>query len=657
MGVDRMQDGKGEQIEEQMEEHRLEIENRIRNLFWTVSGDYSLEFEPDVEDYARLKNMALYEAIKQGAFARHFDQEKLGLYLMKKLYLSADEGLLLELARLCIDAVVYPFLQKERFGTEEIRARAFREWLKDAGESREADGEHVQAGKSPAADAILAQAKELYMRQALQELKHGERISVKESAAVQSVKRTSKEYGSENNQCMKSRGRAACRAQAGHVADEIFALEHVQNTDDVIAAIEKIYNSILDPSFESKNGDLKQVLKIPVMSLAQDAWQECMSDEQMEGIIQKYLSSLKKKMMSLEIKKNRKKRVFSNGESKEEAAEPEEINPQAAKRIREYVELNYGKSYLTALEQERMNRRFCNGIHKGCTLYLTDGILQNPVMKNNQYRFSQLQYEKNKMYYGSNHWIIKRNITILADSLKKSFVLRNDDNYSRSVTGKLVPGRLWKVTRTKDEKLFDQKKKSESSEFVVDILLDSSGSQAKRQSQVAAQGYIISEALSEAGIPHRVSGYCAFWGYTVLQRFRDYEDAREANSRIFQFRAYANNRDGLALKTVCASLLERPEENKILIVLSDGRPCDMSVKRPGLRQPAIYDGEEAIKDTATEVRRARNQGICVIGVFVGSEEDLSAEKRIFGKDFAYIRNISNFSRIVGTFLRRQIDAE
>lgn len=184
MGVDRMQDGNGEQIEEQLEEHRLEIENRIRNLFWTVSGDYSLEFEPDVEDYARLKHTALYEAIRQGAFARHFDQEKLGLYLMKKLYLSADEGLLLELARLCIDAAVYPFLQKERFGTEEIRARAFREWLKDVEESRETDGENVQAGESSTADAVLAQVKGLYMRQALQELKHGEKVSVKESATV-----------------------------------------------------------------------------------------------------------------------------------------------------------------------------------------------------------------------------------------------------------------------------------------------------------------------------------------------------------------------------------------------------------------------------------------------------------------------------------------
>lgn len=580
MGVNRMQDENDEQMSGQLEEHRLEIENRIKNLFWTVSGDYSLEFAPDVEDYAKAKYAVLYEAMKQGAFARHFDQEKLGLYLVKKLHLGAKEELLLELARLCIDAAVYPFLQRERLGTEEIRARAFRERLRDV--------------KTTPGQGILCQAGVLIMRQALQETDSGE-----------------------------SRGMDAVPEPVRLVVDEISALEHAGNTDHVIAAIEKIYNSILDPAFESKSESPEQVLNLPAMSLARDAWQECMSDKQMEEIIQKYLSGLKKKMMSLELPNSRKKHVFSHGGADTNGREPDQSDPKAVKRIREYVELNYGRSYLTALEQERMNRKFCNGIHQGCTLYLTDGILQNPVMKNNQYRFSQLQFEKNRMYYGNNHWILKRNITILADSLKKSFVLRNDDNVSRSATGKLVPGRLWKVTRTKDDKLFDQKKKSENSDFVVDILLDSSGSQAIRQSQVAAQGYII----------------------------------REANNRIFEFRAYANNRDGLALKTVCASLLERQEENKILIVLSDGRPCDMSIKRPGIQQPAIYEGEDAVKDTATEVRKARNQGICVIGVFAGSEEDLSVEKRIFGKDFAYIRNISNFSRIVGTFLHRQIEEE
>ena len=80
------------------------------------------------------------------------------------------------------------------------------------------------------------------------------------------------------------------------------------------------------------------------------------------------------------------------------------------------------------------------------------------------------------------------------------------------------------------------------------------------------------------------------------------------------------------------------------IVLSDGKPCDMSIQRPGTRQPKIYDGEKAVKDTAYEVRRARNQGIFVIGIFAGNEEELSVEKRIYGKDFAYIRNITWYSQ-------------
>ena len=82
---------------EQLEEHHLEISNRIRNLFWTVSGDYDMEFEPDTEKYVYSKQTVLYEAVKQGAFARYFDQKKLGMYLMKKLHFSAGEDMLLPL--------------------------------------------------------------------------------------------------------------------------------------------------------------------------------------------------------------------------------------------------------------------------------------------------------------------------------------------------------------------------------------------------------------------------------------------------------------------------------------------------------------------------------------------------------------------------------
>lgn len=224
----------------------------------------------------------------------------------------------------------------------------------------------------------------------------------------------------------------------------------------------------------------------------------------------------------------------------------------------------------------------------------------------------------------------------------------------RSTSGRLAPARLWKLGRTEDEKLFDKRIVSGSTEFVVDFLLDSSGSQAARQSQVAVQGYMISEALSAVGIPHRVVSYCTFWNHTVLHRFRDYDDRREKNERIFEFRASGDNRDGLAVRATYDSMLERSEPHKILIVLSDGKPCDVSVRRPGIKN---YTGETAVKDTVFEVRRARALGISVLGIFAGNYEDTATEKMIFGKDFAYIRDISNFSHIVGAYLRRQLEEE
>ena len=81
-----------------------------------------------------------------------------------------------------------------------------------------------------------------------------------------------------------------------------------------------------------------------------------------------------------------------------------------------------------------------------------------------------------------------------------------------------------------------------------------------------------------------------------------------------------------------SSILQQYDLNLSLIHI-------LSIQRPGTHQPKIYDGEKAAKDTAYEVRRARNQGIFVIGIFVGNEEELSVEKRIYGKDFAYILSL------------------
>lgn len=608
---------------EQFDEHRMEIENRIKNLCWTVSGDYTLDIKPDVESFAKSKYIALYDAIKQGAFGKYFDSKQLGLYIMKKVYLSADEKPLLEIAQLCVDTAVYPLIARERLGIDDIRKEAFSSILKYQ-------------------DAVMTQT---YFGR------------IKKFMMKSYLKQQDKKISEEKSNQTKDKRNNEMSEGMSKVLNDILSLENAENTDDIIRVIDQIYNTVYDNTFEKKHGNLNTVLRLVPIDIAKEFWKECMTDEQMEDIIKLYLSDLDDNMMSLNVDNTAKPAYLTNGAGRSaEEADTESVDEEAIQKVEEYVELNYGQSYLTPLERERKMGKLCRGIHAQCVLHFTDGILHAPKVKNNQYRFSQLQFEKNRMYYYNNHWVVKRNVAVLADTLKKALVMRQEEDICRAVTGQLVPARLWKLNKSEDVKLFDKKLKSDNSEFVVDILLDASGSQAKRQSQVAAQGYIISEALSQAGIAHRVSSYSTFWDHTILQKFRDYDDDKDANMRIFEFRASANNRDGLALKAACDALAQRPEDNKILIVLSDGKPNDVGTNRPGTRRVKPYIGKEAVKDTAFEVRRARTCGICVLGIFAGSEDDLPMEKKIYGKDFAYIRNISNFSRIVGSYLRRQIDA-
>ena len=107
----------------------VEAENRVRNLMWTVSGDYKLDTRLDVESFFRSKAISLYDAVKQGGFARYFDQNQMAMYLVKKIYYGAEEKPLTDLAQICVDAAVWKKVSKERPGVPALRKRAFEDLL------------------------------------------------------------------------------------------------------------------------------------------------------------------------------------------------------------------------------------------------------------------------------------------------------------------------------------------------------------------------------------------------------------------------------------------------------------------------------------------------------------------------------------------------
>lgn len=589
----------------EIDEYRLELENRIRNLLWTVSGDYQLDMKPDVSLFLRSKAIALYDGIKQGALARYYDKDMLGLYLVKKIFLQAGENELTFVAQLCIEEAIGDKICEERPGIRDMQRQCMEDILEQ------------EFDILPDLRDIPGRLKVAVLRR---RLNNGEwHVEKKLQPFMELIER------------------------AGNSTDTL----------ELIRVIDELYNRLMDPNFESMHGTLEQVLAVTMEDLTEYSWEDFLSEEMYEEVLESYAEQLTNSVSGLE-----NSAVTEEMEEKRQKKRSVKVvTPEMLEKAYTYVELNYGKSYLSEAEEKKINYQMCRGIHSDCSLYFTEGILKNPVKSNYQYEYAKRLRNKNIWLYHDKHRIVKHNITVLTETLRKSLVLRSETQTVLSDRGMIVPSRLWRIGRTNDAKLFQQELKGKISDFVVDVLIDASGSQMKRQGDVALQAYIISEALSNVDIPYRVMSFCTFWDYTIMHRFRRYDDPRSENDNIFNYVTSSNNRDGLAIRTAGYDLLQREEEKKIMIILSDGRPYDVIINRPNAKNPEPYQGKAAIADTATEVRRLRNLDVSVLGVFAGEEKDLATEKKIFGKDFAYIRDIANFSKIVGRYLTKQLEID
>ena len=660
-----------------LQDYQLELENRIRNLLWTISGDYTQQMKPDVSLFLRSKDIALYDGIKQGALAKFFDKDFLGMYLVKKIFMGADEAALTFVSQLCIEEAIGERICEQRPGIWEMQRKACEDILDQEYETM------------PSATDKLGYLRVNLLRRRID---RGENTSLKkknpqadsrsEEKSADSVENANVSNGiivgnvdasngiitgnadalngiiAENADASNeiitktTKNKQKDRKYKGiyHYIDLISGAAETTDTMSLIRIIDTVYNEVADPDFSQK-ATLEQVLAVTMEDLTEFDWHDYLSEEMYEDALESYMEQLTSNVAGME-------NADVTREMEEERQSKQKITvlpPEALEKAHTYVELNFGKTYLSELEEKRINQLMCRDIHSDCSLYFTEGILKSPVKRNYQYEYAKRLKNKNIWLYHDKHRIVKRNISLLTEMLKKSLVIKSENQEILSDRGMIVPSRLWRLGRSSDAQVFRRELKGDSSDFVVDVLIDASGSQMSRQGEVALQAYIISEALSNAELPHRVMSYCTFWDYTILHRFREYDDPRSANENIFNYVTSSNNRDGLAIRAAGYGLLNREEEKKILIILSDGRPYDVIVNRPNAKNPAPYHGKYAITDTAAQIRKLRSQGVSVLGVFAGEEKDLATEKKIFGKDFAYIRNITGFSKIVGRYLTKQLE--
>ena len=660
-----------------LQDYQLELENRIRNLLWTISGDYTQQMKPDVSLFLRSKDIALYDGIKQGALAKFFDKDFLGMYLVKKIFMGADEAALTFVSQLCIEEAIGERICEQRPGIWEMQRKACEDILDQEYETMPSAADklgylrvnllrrRIDRGENTSLKKKNPQADSRSEEKSADSV---ENANVSNGIIVGNVDASNgiitgnadalngiiAENADASNEIITkiTKNKQKDRKHKGiyHYIDLISNAAETADTMSLIRIIDTVYNEVADPDFSQK-ATLEQVLAVTMEDLTEFDWHDYLSEEMYEDALESYMEQLTSNVAGME-------NVDVTREMEEERQSKQKITvlpPEALEKAHTYVELNFGKTYLSELEEKRINQLMCRDIHSDCSLYFTEGILKSPVKRNYQYEYAKRLKNKNIWLYHDKHRIVKRNIALLTEMLKKSLVIKSENQEILSDRGMIVPSRLWRLGRSSDAQVFRRELKGDSSDFVVDVLIDASGSQMSRQGEVALQAYIISEALSNAELPHRVMSYCTFWDYTILHRFREYDDPRSANENIFNYVTSSNNRDGLAIRAAGYGLLNREEEKKILIILSDGRPYDVIVNRPNAKNPAPYHGKYAITDTAAQIRKLRSQGVSVLGVFAGEEKDLATEKKIFGKDFAYIRNITGFSKIVGRYLTKQLE--
>ena len=585
--------------------NEYEFDNRVNNLAWTVAGKYDEDIDISEKDYTS-KDASMYYAIIAGAMRKYIDWETVKKYLVNRMKSGYNKDILCTIIQIVLNDIVENKVIEERPGVIDIRNKAYDDILKSYSKIHKED--------------ILKLLKYTYVLQRMDRHPVMDRLVRK-------------------------------------ILREINNIDVHGDIMEILKKVDEIYLTYFQYILDSQNQNVEFVedniknVEVDFDTFADFMLEELYDDQEVENI-ETEINNFTGGML-----------VDGLGDEKEDInleSTPHRVlyvNEEILNKIYKRVEYYYGKSYLNEGDRRKIESRNCRNVHEGCRLHFTDGVLRSHCENAFQLKYVTRQKDNNLFEFQYKMKVYRRQINKLRECFSRLLIEESSSDRLYSDCGTIYANKAWRIGRSSNNKIFYKDVDNGKGRYVIDILLDSSGSQTSKQFMVAIQAYILSAALTLAGIPNRVMGFQSFLDYTILKRFRDYNDNVRKCEDIFEYYCSGNNRDGLAIKATCDGLLEREEENKILIVLSDGKPNDVKIGKDSsrsIRGEMSYKGIVGIKDTAMEVRKARKRGIMVLGVFTGKEIDLEAEKKIYGKDFIYIKDIQRFSDIVSTYLKKVI---
>lgn len=180
--------------------------------------------------------------------------------------------------------------------------------------------------------------------------------------------------------------------------------------------------------------------------------------------------------------------------------------------------------------------------------------------------------------------------------------------------------------------------------LAISVLIDESGSMSLDNRIPAARNAALALYLfaSQCDIPCAVMGHTAYDSEMTLNSYAEFESPDgDDKYRLLNVTDRYNNRDGAAIQYLGHHLLERPEETKLLFVISDGRPNDYG-----------YSGKDAEEDVTAVVSELRRRGLKVFSAAIGSDKECIQE--MYGDGFLDITDITTMPQQMIELVKRYI---
>lgn len=189
---------------------------------------------------------------------------------------------------------------------------------------------------------------------------------------------------------------------------------------------------------------------------------------------------------------------------------------------------------------------------------------------------------------------------------------------------------------------------NEIPELAVALLLDESGSMSfgDRCTYARAAAIILHDFCDALDIPIMVYGHSTGYsdrGHTVaLYSYAEFDSFdHDDRFRLMDISARSSNRDGAALRFVAEQLSRRPEEVKLLILVSDGQPADVG-----------YDGTAAEEDLRGIKQEYQRKGVAFVAAAIG--DDKPSIQRIYGDSFLDITDLEQLPTRLTAVVKKHI---